>query len=43
MASEIKLNGNTFYKKVQKLLKTWNQVILRPWSGQPKMAAPDPG
>lgn len=28
MASEIKLNGNTFYKKVQKLLRTWNQVIL---------------
>jgi hypothetical protein len=27
-ASEIKLNGETFYKKVQKIVKTWNQVIL---------------
>jgi hypothetical protein len=26
---EIKLNGSTFYQKVQKLIQTWNKVILR--------------
>ncbi len=26
--SEIKLNGSTFYQKVQKMVQTWNQVIL---------------